>query len=745
MAGLTTRAPPPPLTIRSVRTFAVEAPMTHPLGTSAAIVDRAPLLLVELETEEGITGRSYLFCYRRSVPRAIDAVLRDAVALVAGEPAAPLDVARKLTRRFALVGVASLVRMALSALDVALWDALAVAAGLPLATFLGASPRPIPAYNSSGLGLMAPEAAADEAEQLLAGGFRSVKLRLGHPTLAQDLAVTRAVRRRLPDEIELPVDYNQALTVAEAIRRGRALEAEGIAWLEEPIRHDDYAGNAAVARALTVPVQIGENFGGPEAMIEALGAGACDHVMPDAARIGGRDRLAPGGRHRRGAPDRDVLAPAARAQRAPARGHADLPLARVRRLGRRRPRGAALDRRRLRPRPGAPRHRARLPGGRGRGAVAGPLTRAPTASAGLLRARGTTASLGSLARTARGPPGGDGSTGAWRRSGRPLVIPTMRTGEAIDGMAGLEEHRAALTGHCYRMLGVGRGRRRRRAGDAGARVAGPRPVRRALLAAHLALPDRHQRVPRRAGRARPPGAPGRRRRRPARWRIRSGTHERTHWLEPVPDATALPRDADPAERAMLRQSIRLAFVAALQHLPPRQRAALLLTEVLGWSAAEVAEALDTSAAAVNSALQRARATLARHDLGDPAPLCESQARLLDRYVDAFDRYDVDALAALLREDVTFSMPPHTLWLRGPAAVRGWLLGRGCGCRGSRLLPTAACGSPAFGQYRPDPRGGHQPWALVVLELAGDRIASWTSFLDTETLFPRFGLPASLSG
>jgi mandelate racemase len=276
-----------PLTIRGLQTHAVEVPMRHPLGTSAAIVDRAPLLLVDLETEEGVVGHSYVFCYRPSVPRAIDAVLRDAVALVAGEPAAPLDVARKLTRRFALVGVASLVRMALSALDVALWDALAVAAGLPLATFLGASPRPIPAYNSSGLGLMAPEAAADEAEQLLAGGFRSVKLRLGHPTLAQDLAVTRAVRRRLPDEIELPVDYNQALTVAEAIRRGRALEAEGIAWIEEPIRHDDYAGNAAVARALTVPVQIGENFGGPEAMIEALGAGACDHVMPDAARIGG--------------------------------------------------------------------------------------------------------------------------------------------------------------------------------------------------------------------------------------------------------------------------------------------------------------------------------------------------------------------------------------------------------------------------------------------------------------------------
>ncbi len=276
-----------PLTIRGVQTHAVEVPMRHPLGTSAAVVDRAPLLLVDLETEEGVVGHTYVFCYRRSVPRAIDAVLRDAVALARGAPVAPLELAARLGRRFELVGATGLVRMALSALDVALWDALAVAAGLPLATLLGASPRPIPAYNSSGLGLMAPEAAADEAEELLAGGFRSVKLRLGHPTLAQDLAVTRAVRRRLPEAIELPVDYNQALTVAEAIRRGRALEAEGIAWLEEPIRHDDYPGNAAVARALSVPVQLGENFGGPAAMVEALGAGACDHVMPDVMRIGG--------------------------------------------------------------------------------------------------------------------------------------------------------------------------------------------------------------------------------------------------------------------------------------------------------------------------------------------------------------------------------------------------------------------------------------------------------------------------
>jgi RNA polymerase sigma-70 factor (ECF subfamily) len=217
-------------------------------------------------------------------------------------------------------------------------------------------------------------------------------------------------------------------------------------------------------------------------------------------------------------------------------------------------------------------------------------------------------------------------------------------------------------------------------------------------------------------------------------------HPRTHWLEPIPDARALPADADPSELAVLRQSIRLAFVAALQHLPPKQRAVLLLIEVLGWSATEVAESLDTSVAAVNSALQRARATLGSRNLSEPAPLSELQVRLVKRYVDAFQRYDVDELASLLCEDAAFSMPPYAPWLRGPEAVRRWLLGRGAGCRGSRLVPAAACGSPAFSQYHASPEGLYKPWALIVLELAGDRIAGWNSFLDTETLFPRFGLP-----
>lgn len=284
---MTARAPSPHLTVRGLRTTAVEVPMTFALGTSAATIRAAPLLLIDVDTEEGVTGRTYLFCYRRSGARAFADLLHDAVALVKGQRAAPGDIAALLSRRFALIGVTGVARMALSGLDAALWDALAVAAGLPLARLLGAEPKPIPAYNSNGLGLMTPEAAADEAQKLLEGGFKGIKLRLGYATLDEDLAVTRAVRRVLPDDVALMVDYNQALSCAEALRRGRALDQEGLYWLEEPLRHDDYAGHAALARELALPIQIGENFNGPEAMAQALAAGACDHVMPDLARIGG--------------------------------------------------------------------------------------------------------------------------------------------------------------------------------------------------------------------------------------------------------------------------------------------------------------------------------------------------------------------------------------------------------------------------------------------------------------------------
>jgi RNA polymerase sigma-70 factor (ECF subfamily) len=219
------------------------------------------------------------------------------------------------------------------------------------------------------------------------------------------------------------------------------------------------------------------------------------------------------------------------------------------------------------------------------------------------------------------------------------------------------------------------------------------------------------------------------------------------WLEPIPDAHVLPANADPAELAASRETIKLAFVAALQHLPPRQRAVLILREVLRWKAAEVAELLETSVASVNSSLQRARSTLdtAGVSTSDPAPaLDDAQRALLERYVDAFQRYDMTALTSLLHEDATQSMPPYKLWLRGRDDVLRWWFGYGIGCKNSRLVPTVANGSPAFGQYKPGgPNGTYTPWALQVLELSGDGIVEFTFFLDTETLFPIFGLPSHL--
>ena len=223
------------------------------------------------------------------------------------------------------------------------------------------------------------------------------------------------------------------------------------------------------------------------------------------------------------------------------------------------------------------------------------------------------------------------------------------------------------------------------------------------------------------------------------------TRDRKHWLEPIPDARAIPSTADPHEAAVLRQSIRLAFVAALQNLPPRQRASLILSEVVGWSAAEIADCLEMTVPAVNSALQRARATLGSRNLqrADSA-LSGEQSALLQRYLTAFEAFDVEGLVSLLREDAAFSMPPYALWLQGPDAVREWLHGPGGGCRGSRLFPVEASGLPAFVQYRRgESEGSYQAWAVIVLELADDRIAGWTAFLDVETLFPLFGRPLKI--
>lgn len=218
------------------------------------------------------------------------------------------------------------------------------------------------------------------------------------------------------------------------------------------------------------------------------------------------------------------------------------------------------------------------------------------------------------------------------------------------------------------------------------------------------------------------------------------------WVGPAPDGRILPERSDPAEVIAARESVRLAFVAALQHLPARQRAVLILREVLAWSAQEVAELLDTSVASVNSALQRARATLATADTSADVyqPMDDEQQALLARYVRAFEAYDLAALTTLLHDDVTLSMPPVPLWLRGADDITAWMTGTGSGCRGSRLVPVVANGMPAFGQYRPSATGvGHEPWGLTVLRVSAGRISGITNFLDTERLFPLFGLPARL--
>jgi RNA polymerase sigma-70 factor (ECF subfamily) len=220
------------------------------------------------------------------------------------------------------------------------------------------------------------------------------------------------------------------------------------------------------------------------------------------------------------------------------------------------------------------------------------------------------------------------------------------------------------------------------------------------------------------------------------------------WIQPAPDELVVPEQSDPAEVTAARETVRLAFIAALQHLPPRQRAVLILCEVLRWQAAEVAELLETSVASVNSALQRARATLKANKISasdTPPSVDEADEELLARYVAAFEAYDMDALTSLIKEDATQSMPPYDLWLRGRDDILAWWLGPGIGCRGSRMIPTlSANGAPAFGQYKPSESGeGYDPWALQVLEISEGRIGELTFFLDTETLFPLFGLPPRL--
>jgi RNA polymerase sigma-70 factor (ECF subfamily) len=312
----------------------------------------------------------------------------------------------------------------------------------------------------------------------------------------------------------------------------------------------------------------------------------------------------------------------------------------------------------------------------------------------------------------------------------------------------LERHRRELNAYCYRMLGSPFEAEDAvqdtllRAWRALERFEGRASLRSWLyrIATNVCLDmldGRERRArPMDLGEARSPAGP-----------LDEGLPEVT-WIEPVPDGRVAP-EGDPAAVAESHETIRLAFVAALQHLPPRQRAVLILCEVLHWKASEVAELLETSVAAVNSALQRARATLETADVADAGRgrMSEHDRELLARYVDAFQRYDMEALTALIHEDATQSMPPYELWLSGREDILGWWVGLGAACRGSRVIAAVdANGSPAFGQYKPSETGsGYDPWALQVLEVADGRIVEFTFFLDTARIFPLFGLPPRLDG
>ena len=276
------------LTIRDLRIRAVVVPMRRPLAARVGKFESAPLLLLDLETEEGVTGSAYLFAYRRTALAYLAGLLREIADMTRGDAVAPAAIYGKVGKGLTLLGHQGLATMAQSGFDVCCWDALAKAAGMPLVSLLGGEARAIRAYNSNGLGLVSPGELAEQAVELVAeGDFEALKIRFGRETMAEDLAALHAVRGAVGDQVILPCDFNQGLTVAEAIRRGRILDAEDIYWIEEPTKYDDLAGHAKIAREVETPIQIGENFYGPKAMADAIAAGAGDYMMPDLERIGG--------------------------------------------------------------------------------------------------------------------------------------------------------------------------------------------------------------------------------------------------------------------------------------------------------------------------------------------------------------------------------------------------------------------------------------------------------------------------
>jgi mandelate racemase len=274
--------------IASIRVRAVAAPMKRPLATSTGALTVAPLLLIDLATDQGIVGRCYLFAIGKNALKPIATLVEAMAEMLQGDPVVPFDLEKKLRAKHTLLGVHNIVLFAMSGIDMAAWDALAQAHKLPLVRLLGGAPRPIRAYNSKGLGIMPVKALAKEATDLVEEGFTAVKLRLGRPQAKADLEALRAVKKAIGPQITLMVDFNQGLTVAQALERGHLIDAEGgVHWIEEPVRADDFAGNARLTREIATPIQIGENFMGPEQMAQALAVQACDYVMPDAQRIGG--------------------------------------------------------------------------------------------------------------------------------------------------------------------------------------------------------------------------------------------------------------------------------------------------------------------------------------------------------------------------------------------------------------------------------------------------------------------------
>lgn len=271
--------------IRDITARAVVAPLDPPIRTASGHVTQAPLLLIDLTTDEGVSGRAYLFGYHAFTLKPLRALVEDLGEMIKGDELAPVEVDKKLRARMTLFGTRGLQGMAMAGIDMAAWDALAVRAGVPLVELLGGRARPIAAYHS--LGMIPPHEAADAAAKTAAAGFKAMKVKIGWPTLADDLAVIRAAREQLGDEAALMVDFNQSLAIPEAIRRGRVLDGQGMAWIEEPVRADDYRGAAEVAAQVSTPIQIGENFNGVAEMELALSLKASDLVMPDPQQVGG--------------------------------------------------------------------------------------------------------------------------------------------------------------------------------------------------------------------------------------------------------------------------------------------------------------------------------------------------------------------------------------------------------------------------------------------------------------------------